>query len=124
MASSTEQDGVRRPRVHLFEHAHDLFQLPISTLLSLGGRRIDDQHVGALRLGGRERVERDAAESAPCSRAITGAPWRSPQISAVDRRRAERITAASMTRRPSLRNFAAIFPIVVVLPEPLTQPRE
>ena len=61
------------------------------------------------------------AESAPCPRAITGALVRSPQIFSCSTAAARNVSpAASITLRPSARNFEASLPIVVVLPEPLT----
>ena len=61
------------------------------------------------------------AASEPCARAITAAPVRSPQIFSCSIAAARKVSpAASITLRPSARNFAASLPMVVVLPEPLT----
>ena len=52
---------------------------------------------------------------------MTFAPARSPQIFSCSMAAARKVSpAASMTLRPSARNFAASLPMVVVLPEPLT----
>ena len=56
-----EQHRVRRGRVELLHHAHDLFELLHQHRLVLqaaGG--VDDQHVGVFALRGRERVEGEA----------------------------------------------------------------
>ena len=61
------------------------------------------------------------AASAPASRAMTSAPLRVAQILSCSMAAARNVSpAASMTERPSARNFAASLPMVVVLPEPLT----
>ena len=61
------------------------------------------------------------AASAPASRAMKSAPLRVAQILSCSIAAARNVSpAASMTERPSARNFAASLPIVVVLPEPLT----
>ncbi|MEY9220804.1 hypothetical protein ABH974_001227 [Bradyrhizobium ottawaense] len=61
------------------------------------------------------------AESEPCAPAITGVFVRSPHTLSCSIAAARNVSpAASITLRPSEANFCESFPMVVVLPEPLT----
>ncbi len=61
------------------------------------------------------------AESEPCAPAMTGVFVRSPQTFSCSIAAARKVSpAASITLRPSLANFCESFPMVVVLPDPLT----
>ena len=108
VASSTSSTACGAVGVDLLHHPHDLVQLVHQPALFCRRPAVSTSSTSApraLRRGAAPR-RRGPAASAPGSRAITGAPVRSPQILSCSIAAARKVSpAASITLRPSARNL-------------------